>query len=201
MAGIHLSGTAAWSNYLCAMKNAPIKVGLAALVASAWFWAGRSFASETGSMDEHLAPFRPFLAKTWRGEFKDPKPDHPMADVSRWERALNGKAIRILHSVNNGEYGGESLIFWNAEQNEIRYYYFTTAGYYTTGTASFWEGKLVCVEKVSGDTNGITEVKSTYELRADGTLLNKATYLKAGQPAGGREILYREDPKAEVKFN
>ncbi len=56
------------------------------------------------------------------------------------------------------------------------------------------------VEKVSGNANGITEVKSTFELRADGTLLSKATYLKDGQAAGGREILYHEDPKAQVQF-
>jgi hypothetical protein len=183
------------------MKDAKIKVVFVAFVASALLWTGNSIASETGSLDEHLAPFRPFLAKTWRGEFKDSKPDHPAVDVSRWERALNGKAIRILHSVNNGQYGGESLVFWDAGQKEIRYYYFTTAGFYTTGTASFTDGKFVAVEKVTGETNGISEVRSTCELRADGTMLKKATFVKDGQATGGPEILYREDSMAEVKFN
>jgi hypothetical protein len=30
-----------------------------------------------------------------------------MFDVSHWERAMNGRAIRMLHSVNDGEYGGD----------------------------------------------------------------------------------------------
>ena len=182
------------------MNSRTAKVGFIALVVSALFWTGSAMASESGSLDEHLAPLRPLLAKTWRGEFKDSKTDHPTVDVSRWERALNGKAIRIVHSINDGEYGGESLVFWDATQKEIRYYYFTTAGFYTTGTALVSDGKFVAVEKVTGNTNGITEVRSTREVRADGTMLSKATYLKDGQETGGREVIYREDPKAEIKF-
>jgi hypothetical protein len=169
-------------------------------IAGLLFFAGLSTAAETGTLDEHLEQFRPFLGKTWRGVFKESKPDHPTVDVARWERALNGKAIRVLHSVNDGNYGGESLIFWDAEKQKIRYYYFTTAGFYTTGSSSFADGKFVSVEKVTGNTNGITEVRSTCEIRPDGTLLSKAEYLKGGQPAGGREVVYKEDPKAEVRF-
>lgn len=151
------------------------------------------------SLDEHLEPFRPLLGRTWRGEFKNSKPDKPMFDVMRWERALNGKAVRTLHSVNDGLYGGESILRWDKEAQQITYHYFTTAGFMTTGTMKIDGGKFIGREKVSG-TNGVTEVRSTVELRSDGTLLSKAEYFKDGQPAGGREVLYKEDAKAEVKF-
>lgn len=157
-------------------------------------------AAELGTLDEHLEPLRPFLGKTWRGEFKSSKPDKPTIDVARWERALNGKAVRVLHSVNDGAYGGESLAVWDQQKSEIRYYYFTTAGFYTTGTMTIADGKLTALEKVTGNTNGVTEVRSTYELRPDGTMLNKSEYLKDGQPAGGREVLYKQAPTAEVRF-
>jgi hypothetical protein len=157
-------------------------------------------AAETATLDEHLEPFRPFLGKTWRGEFKNSKPDRPTIDVARWERALNGKAIRVLHSINDGSYGGESIIRWDKESKQIVYHYYTTAGFMTSGTMTVAEGKLIGLEKVSGDANGVTEVRSTTELRPDGTMLTKAEYLKSGQPSGGRETLYKEDPKAEVKF-
>lgn len=162
--------------------------------------SGSVRAAETATLDEHLESFRPFLGKTWRGEFKNSKPDRPMIDVSRWERALNGKAVRVLHSVNNGSYGGESIIRWDKESKQIVYHYFTTAGFMTSGTMTLADGKIVAFEKVSGDANGVTEVRSTTELRPDGTMLTKAEYLKNGQPAGGRETIYKEDPKAEVKF-
>jgi hypothetical protein len=162
--------------------------------------AATTAAAESGTLDEHLEPLRSFLGKTWRGEFKNSKPDKPTIDVARWERALNGKAVRILHSINDGAYGGESLTFWDAQKGEIRYHYFTTAGFQTTGSLTIIGGKLVAVEKVTGDANGVTEVRSTYELRPDGTMLNKSEYLKDGQPSGGREVRYKEDPAAEVKF-
>ena len=50
-----------------------------------------------------LQALQPFIEKTWKGEFANSTPENPKQDISRWERALNGTAIRILHSVNNGE--------------------------------------------------------------------------------------------------
>jgi hypothetical protein len=157
-------------------------------------------AAESPALDEHLEIFRPYLGKTWRGEFKSSKPDKPMVDVARWERALNGKAIRVLHSVNNGAYGGESIIRWDTEAKRLTYHYFTTAGFMTAGTMTVTDGKIVGLEKVTGNASGVTEVRSTTELRPDGTMFTKAEYVKDGQATSGREVLYKEDSKAEVKF-
>lgn len=158
-------------------------------------------AGETNSLDEHLEFLRPFLGKTWRGEFKEHQPGKPVIDISRWERALNGKAVRVLHSINDGEYGGESIIQWDAEKKELRYHYFTTAGFQTAGTMTFKDGKITAVEKVTGNQNGVTEVRSTSVIQSDGSLLVKAEYLKEdGTPTGGREVLYKEAAAAEVKF-
>jgi len=152
------------------------------------------------SMNEHLKVFEPYLGKTWRGEFKGSTPEKPMIDISHWERALNGQAVRILHSVNNGEYGGESIIVWDEGQKSLVYYYFTTAGFYTSGSMTFADGKIVSLEKVSGHEGGITEVRSTGEILADGKLRSKAQFLKEGQWIDGHEIIYTEDPAANVVF-
>jgi len=37
-----------------------------------------------------------------------------VVDVARWERALNGKAVRILHHQSR-VYGGESIVMWDPE--------------------------------------------------------------------------------------
>ena len=42
--------------------------------------------------------------------------------------------------------------------------------------------------------------KPIYELRADGSMLNKAEYLKNGVVTGSREVLYKEAPDARVVF-
>ena len=182
------------------MKTTLLDFRFLAFTVGALFLAASLPAAETGKLDEQLEPFRPFIGKTWRGEFKNSKPEKPTIDVARWERALNGKAVRVVHSINDGYYGGESLIRWDQEKNQITYHYFSTGGFYNTGVMTFAGNTLTAVEKVFGNTNGVTEVRSTYELRPDGTLLNRSQYLKDGQPSGSREVLYKEDPKAEVKF-
>jgi hypothetical protein len=170
------------------------------LAVIALFLAASIPAAEVGKLETHLEALRPFLGKTWRGEFKSSKPGKPTIDVARWERALNGNAVRVLHSINDGYYGGESLIRWDNEKNQITYHYFSTAGFHNAGVMTFADNKLTAIEQVFGNTNGVTEVRSTYELRPDGTLLNRSQYLKNGTPAGDREVHYKEDPQAEVKF-
>jgi hypothetical protein len=159
-----------------------------------------SSAAETGTLDEPLESLRPFIGKTWRGEFKNSTPEKPVIDIARWERALNGKAIRVLHSINDGSYGGESILRWDPEKKQLTYFYFTTAGFYTTGAMTIHDGKITSTEKVTGSAEGTTDVRTTYELRPDGFMLNKAEYLKNGVITGTREVLYKEAPDAKVVF-
>jgi hypothetical protein len=158
-----------------------------------------STAADAPSLDKHLEPLRPFL-KTWKGTFKDSKPDKPTVDVTRWERALNGRAVRSLHSINGGIYGGETMFIWDEKKQSIVYYYFTTEGYMTTGTMTIKDGKVITSEQVAGDAGGVTEVRATCELQPDGGFHVKAEYLKNGEWAPGHEVTYREDPSAKVEF-
>lgn len=151
-------------------------------------------------LSEHLKPFAPYIGKTWRGEFAGSTPEKPRYDVSRWERALNGQAIRILHSVNDGAYGGESIVMWDTKRGELVAWYFTTAGFQTRGTMKFEEGKWVSHEQVTGETGGITEVKSTTELLPDGRMRTKARFLRGGEWVDAHEITYKEDAAAQVVF-
>lgn len=156
--------------------------------------------NEPPALDSHLEPMRPMLEKTWRGEFKNSTPQNPVVDVMRWERALNGKAVRVLHSVNDGTYGGETLFRWDEPKQTVTYHYFTTAGFMTTGTVKFDAGKFITHETVTSSANGITEVRGTSELLKDGTFAVKTEYLKDGQWQPGREATYREDAAAKVVF-
>jgi hypothetical protein len=168
---------------------------------SALLWpASPVVRAEEPFLDTHLEPLRPLLQKTWKGNFKDSNPEKPMVDIARWERALNGRAVRVLHSVNAGIYGGETIIMWDPAKQAATYYYFTTAGYMTTGTVSFDGGKITTHERVSGEAGGVTEVRATNEIKPDGIFLVKAEYLKNGAWVPGHEISYRPDASAEVVF-
>jgi hypothetical protein len=157
-------------------------------------------ADSSDTLAEPLKVFAPLVGKTWKGEFKSSTPEKPVFDVSRWERALNGQAIRVLHSVNNGAYGGETLILWDGEKKALTYWYFTTAGFRTEGTMKPEKGGWSAHETVHGAAGGITEVRSTSKLLDDGRLQVKAEYRKDGKWSGGREVTYQVAPDAKVVF-
>jgi hypothetical protein len=159
-----------------------------------------AFAADQPSLNPHLEPLRPLLGKTWKGAFKNSKPEKPTVDVARWERALNGQAVRMLHSINQGAYGGETLFVWDEKKQAVVYHYFTTAGFTTTGTIALQEGKFVTHEDVKGNAGGVTEVRSTSELLPDGKFHVKAEHLKDGQWMPGHEVTYEEDAAAQVVF-
>ncbi len=170
------------------------------LVLSVLSLAPLCLGAEPPTLDSHLEPLRPLLEKTFKGQFANSKPDQPTVDVAHWERALNGKAVRLLHSINDGIYGGESLILWDATRQQISYYYFTTAGFTTTGTLRLETGKFIGKETVSGSSEGITEVRSVTELLPDGGYHVKSEYLKNGEWVPGHEASYRQDATAKVVF-
>jgi hypothetical protein len=161
------------------------------------FWLS---AAENPTLNPHLEPLRPLLGKTFKGPFKDSKPDKPVVDMARWERAMNGQAVRLLHSINRGVYGGETLFVWDEKRQSVVFYYFTTAGYMTTGTMEVKDGKILTREEVKGEAGGVSEVRGTSEIQPDGKFHVKAEYLKDGQWTLGHEVTYEEDPKGEVVF-
>jgi hypothetical protein len=146
-----------------------------------------------------LEPLRPFL-KTWKGHFKNSTPEKPNFDIQKWERALNGRAVRIMHSVNNGSYGGETIIAPNPKTSVLEFHYFTTAGFQTRGTIDFDGKKMTTHEDVAGSEHGITKVKGTTELLANGKMRVITEYYKQGTWEQGRDMTYEESPGAEVKF-
>lgn len=158
-----------------------------------------SVRAEDPALDANLESLRPFLG-TWRGDFKKSTPESPLVDIARWERALNGKAVRIVHSINDGVYGGETLLLWDSTQRKIVYHYFTTAAFQTKGSMKVDGKKIRAEEKVIGDAGGAEETRATFELREDGTMVAKSEVMKDGAWQPAHEILYRRAPEAKVIF-
>jgi hypothetical protein len=145
-----------------------------------------------------LEPFRPYLNTTWKGEFVGTV--KPTYDIQQWERILNGTHIRIMHSLNEGEYGGETIIFWDKINETLAYYYFTTSGFFTQGTLKVEVGKFISREKVQGEANGISEVKNITEILDDGRMHSKAYFYQNGKWLNGHEIIYHKDNNAKLIF-
>lgn len=157
-------------------------------------------AEAVGTLVPALEPLRPFLEKTWKGEFQNSTPEKPVVDVSKWERALNGQAVRITHSINQGAYGGETILMPNPKTKALEYHYFTTAGFQTHGTVQVEGRKLITTEKVEGSADGVTEVSATTELLEDGRMRVESKYLKNGTWVEGRKTTYSPNPGGSVVF-
>lgn len=158
-------------------------------------------ADSPANLAKGLEPLRPFLGKTFKGPFANSTPEKPAFDVMRWERILNGQGIRITHSVNEGAYGGETIVTVDPKSSQLQYHYFTTTGMMTRGSMSTQDATtLSSREEVVGNADGITEVKSTTTLKPDGKIQVKSQYLKKGEWVQGHEILYTETPTATVVF-
>ena len=146
--------------------------------------------AESGPLQENLKVLEPFLG-SWRGEFKSSTPEKPMIDVSVWERALNGKAVRITHSINDGIYGGETIVRWDAEKKAIVYHYFSTADFRTEGTMKVNGKTLECHEVVIGNAGGAAEVKATIELKGSDAMQTSSKFLKDGNWEQAHEVSYK----------
>ncbi|GHG77385.1 hypothetical protein GCM10010919_32980 [Alishewanella longhuensis] len=158
--------------------------------------------ASTPSLHPKLEVFRPYLDTYWQGDLTQPGKTDKTLDRSHWSRALNGMAIKTVHSINDGVYGGESMIFWDEAKQSLAYYYFTTAGFYTHGTMEFdSENKLIIArEKVENNANGITEVQSSSELSGE-VLKVRSRYLQNGQWVEGHSANYQRVGAMPIKFN
>lgn len=159
-------------------------------------------AEESATLHPKLEVFRPYLGQYWQGNLAEPGSDKQTIDRSHWFRALNGQAIKTVHSINHGEYGGESFIFWDDTKNSLAYYYFTTAGFYTYGTMQFnpQSGEISALENVENNQNGITQVKSLSKIMPDGSLQVRSSYLQNNKWVEGHSAVYQPVAPQEIVF-
>ena len=155
--------------------------------------------SEYVPLHPRLEAFRPILGITFKGEFANSTPEKPVTDVIRYERILNGQAIRSMHSLNDGMYGGETIYRWDKDQETIVFHYFTTEGFMTTGTFKLERGRFTAYEEVAGAAGGVMEVRSTGVFTAERMEVS-SEYLKAGEWEQGHAGVYVPDPDAEIVF-
>ena len=141
---------------------------------------------------QQLAPF----TGTWTQVIAASAKGNP--DVQRWEWAFKGKVVRIIHG--SGDYGGESLIHWDAQQKKIIFRYVTNAGFYTDGVMTPTQEGFDVHEFVRGSKSGPSEVATKYSITADGTMKVIGKFKMAGKWAEEFTSVYKRTPDAEVKY-
>lgn len=123
-----------------------------------------------------------------------------MKDVQSWERILNGRGVRLMHSINGGDYGGETIFMWDEQQKKVVYWYFSSAGFSTKGTVEFNKNQWTTREEVTGNANGVSKVRATSTLSDDGSIHVKSEYLTVDKWEPGHEVTYKPSKDAKVIF-
>ena len=143
-------------------------------------------------ISERLRPFEPFLGNRYQGKYSNPQDGRLMDEVQHWERTLNGNAIKMTHTINNGEYGGITIFMFDPEFETLRSWYFDTAGSVKIANINYFNEKIIITEDVTKNRNGITKVKTTLEILDNLMLLKKTKYLMKNLWVDGNEVLYRQ---------
>ncbi|MFM2044743.1 MAG: hypothetical protein RLY86_3319 [Pseudomonadota bacterium] len=152
--------------------------------------AGPSLAADADPY-QHL---RGYIGQTYRGAGADGK---PLVDIQRWDWAVAGKAVRITHALEDGSYGGETVVFYDAPSKSLIYHYFTTAGFHTQGTMVASPGTWVAEEAVAGH-HTITRVRTTAIRADDGSYTTRSDYLDKDTWVQGHSIAYAPAPGSVV---
>lgn len=148
-------------------------------------------AEPTDWQKETFGPLVNFVGKTYLGKPPNAGPDE-LGDIQAWEWAVGGTAMSIRHAIEDGSYGGETLIYHDDAKQSLAYMYVTNAGFATQGTMSFGDdGSWTSVEAVSGHES-ITEVRSTGRSNPDGALTMNSEYLQNGSWVPGHAFIYQE---------
>jgi hypothetical protein len=109
--------------------------------------------------------------------------ENAATDVSVWSWAVGGHVLRNVHAVAEGAYGGETLLWWDAESEAYAFVYVTTGGFSTSGHLRLDEdGSLEGVEEVrgAGVAAGVDAVRSVTRRGAAGELIVGVAYQRDG---------------------
>jgi copper(I)-binding protein len=158
-------------------------------------WAAAQPADLPTAGGEIYAPFAPMIGKTWRGTGTGPE---AVEDIQRWDWAVGGHAIRVVHAVNGGVYGGETLIFRDKDSGEYIFHYFTSGGFHTTGTITPTGPGVFAIEEAVHGVDDLEALKSTGTLGPDGVYRVRASVERDGTWVETGGFDYREDPTATV---
>lgn len=171
-----------------------LAVGLTALTGGLPAMAQDLPAAEARAEDP-FRPLYPLIGRTWRGANIA---QDGVEDIVRWEWAVGGHAVRAVHAVNGGAYGGETLVFPDADTGGLIFHYFTSGGFHTTGTIRpAADGSLEIEETVHG-LDDIESLRSVIRIAGDGTYTSRGLVEQEGRWIEFGGFDYRLDGTAVV---
>ena len=153
---------------------------------------------------EPMAPFAALAGRAWRGEGTGPD-GKPIVDFAYYEMILGGRAFQSTHKIENANYGGRTIFFFDEGAKKYIYHYFTTAGFHTIGEITPTETGFTAIEEVVGHAE-FSEVRSEMIIDRDASgaimRVESSHVRKDGAVSAGDSITYREvEPDSILLFD
>lgn len=147
-----------------------------------------------------MAPFAQLAGRTLRGVSEGPE-GNELIDIARWEFILGGKALQSTHRLQDSDYGGRTIFFFDEGAEKYVFSYFTTAGFYTTGVAEPTEDGFISTEEVLGDER-YKEVRSIMTFVSDTVVRVESDYVRHdGALVAGPRFTYTVIDSPGPKFD
>ncbi len=147
--------------------------------------------SASSQQKETFGVLAKFPGRTFKG-VPTGSSSETLADFQHWAWADNGEALLIRHALEDGSYGGETIVRKDIATGELAYVYNTNAGFSTEGVFTVHEdGTWEAVEEVDGQGD-ITKVRSRGEILPSGKMISTSEYFSNGTWTLGHGFEYRE---------
>lgn len=146
-----------------------------------------------------FGPLALLAGRTFTGTPSDPESEQ-QRDVQTWRWTVGGSVLSVLHALEDGSYGGETLIYHDNKDETLAYAYITNAGFMTRGTLLLeGERSWTAEEEVTGHPT-ITRVRSSASFEADGTIITASSYLQNDEWVPGHGFVYLETSQVSPVF-
>lgn len=150
--------------------------------------AGEQAARPALSAYEPMKIFAPLDGRAFRAEWTDETGS--FVDVATYDLILNGRALQSTHRLQDLDYGGRTIFFWDEGAKSYVYHYFTTGGFHTQGRADFIDGVMVTEETVEGHET-IATVKSRSTFGPDEISVDVIYVAKDGSETAAPRRIYK----------
>lgn len=133
-----------------------------------------------------------FAGNTYRGEPMGASSE-AVADIQEWSWIDEEEpSLLIRHALEDGSYGGDTIVKKNSETGALTYVYTTTADFVTNGTFNLLDSRRwEAVEEVEGHAE-ISKVRNNGTLQNDGAFISSSEYFKNGRWVSGHAFIYRQ---------
>lgn len=153
--------------------------------------AASSLTPATAAQREMFGVLAGFPGRTFRGEPTSESAE-ALADFQHWAWTDDGEGLIIRHALEDGSYGGESIVRRDDANGQLTYVYNTNAGFSTEGTFTVnADGTWAAEEEVSG-RGEVKKVRSRGEILPSGAMVSVSEYYANGRWTKGHSFEYRE---------